>query len=108
MLIPYVLFVFYMSEFISSFRSLRAGSPVFALFMLFLCVISGKSLLFLCILLFGMLGLSSMYDVCENSVGSVYVGGYGGLSESGLCVFCKLCPVSFLVVGECLSFCCSM
>ena len=27
------------------------------------------------------------YDVCENSVGSVYVGGYGGLSESGLCVF---------------------
>ena len=38
------------------------------------------------------------YDVCENSVGSVYVGGYGGLSESGLCVFCKLCPVCFLVV----------
>ena len=27
------------------------------------------------------------YDVCENSVGSVYIGGYGGLSESGLCVF---------------------
>ena len=25
------------------------------------------------------------YD-CENSVGSVYVGGYGGLSESGLCL----------------------
>ena len=25
--------------------------------------------------------------VCENSVGSVYVGGYGGLSESGLCVW---------------------
>ena len=40
------------------------------------------------------------YDVCENSVGSVYVGGYGGLSESGLCVFRELCPVSFLVVGE--------
>ena len=40
------------------------------------------------------------YDVCENSVGSVYVGGYGGLSESGLCVFCKLCPVCFLVVGN--------
>ena len=37
------------------------------------------------------------YDVCENSVVSEYVGGYGGLSESGLCV---LCPVSFLVVGE--------
>ena len=38
------------------------------------------------------------YDVCENYVGSVYVGGYDGLSESGLCIFCKLCPVSFLVV----------
>ena len=40
------------------------------------------------------------YDVCENSVGSVYVGGYGRLSESGLCVFSKLCPVCFLVVGK--------
>ena len=29
------------------------------------------------------------YDVCENSVGSVYVGGYDGL-----------CPVCFLVVGK--------
>ena len=40
------------------------------------------------------------YDVCENSIGSVYVGGYGGLSESRLCVFGKLCPVGFLVVGK--------
>ena len=39
-------------------------------------------------------------DVCENSVSSVYVGGYGGLSKSRLCVFRKLCPI---VVGECLS-----
>ena len=38
--------------------------------------------------------------VYHHSVGSVYVGGYGGLNESGLCVFRKLCPVSFLVVGE--------
>ena len=30
----------------------------------------------------------------------MYIGGYGGLSESGLCVFRELCPVSFLVVGE--------
>ena len=30
----------------------------------------------------------------------MYVGGYGGLSESELCVFCGLCPVSFLIVGE--------
>ena len=43
------------------------------------------------------------YDVCENYVGSVYIGGYGGLSESGLCVFRELRPVSFLVVGECPS-----
>ena len=27
------------------------------------------------------------YDVCKNYVGSVYVGEYGCLSESGLCVF---------------------
>ena len=40
------------------------------------------------------------YDVCENYVGSVYISGYGGLSESGLR---ELCPVSFLVVGECPS-----
>ena len=44
------------------------------------------------------------YDVCENYVGSVHVGGYGGLRETGLCVFCKLCPVGFLVVGESPSF----
>ena len=54
-----------MSEVISSFRSLRAGSQVFALFMLFLCVIlhtmsSGKSLQLLCILPFGMLWLSAI------------------------------------------------
>ena len=39
----------------------------------------------------------------KKYVGSVYVGGYGSLSESGLCVFCKLCSVRFLVVGECPS-----
>ena len=82
-----------MSEVISSFKILRAGSQVFAILMLFLCVIlhtmsSGKSL---------------QYDVCENSVSSVYIGGYGGLSESGLRVFRELCPISFLVVGECCS-----
>ena len=54
-----------MSEIISSFRSLRAGSQVIALLMLFLCVIlhtmsSGKSLQLLCILPFGMLCLSAI------------------------------------------------
>ena len=33
----------------------------------------------------------------------LYIGGYGGLSESGLCVFRELCPVSFLVIRECPS-----
>ena len=61
-----------MSEVISSFRSLRAGSQVIALLMLFLCVIlhtmwSGKSLL--CILPFVILCLSAISSVCENSIG---------------------------------------
>ena len=54
-----------MSEVISSFRNLRAGSQVFALLMLFICVIlhtmsSGKSLQLLCILPFAMLCLSAI------------------------------------------------
>ena len=54
-----------MSEVISSFRSLRAGSQVFALLMLFLCVIlhtmsSGKSLQFLWIFPFCILCLSAI------------------------------------------------
>ena len=64
-LLPYVLFVFCMSEVISSIRSLRAVSQVFALLMLFLCVIlhamsSDKSLQLLWILPFGMLCLSAI------------------------------------------------
>ena len=54
-----------MSEVIFSFRSLRAGSQVFTLLMLFICVIlhtmsSGKSLQLLCILPFGMVCLSAI------------------------------------------------
>ena len=49
----------------------------------------------------GMLCLSAISNMFVKILfGSVYVGGYGGLSESGLCVFCKLCPVCFLVVGK--------
>ena len=56
---------FCMSEVISSFKSLRAGSQVFALLMLFLWVIlhtmwSGKSLQLLYILPSGMLCLSTI------------------------------------------------
>ena len=62
---------------------------------------SGKSLQLLCILPFWyVLLVCHQYDVCENSVGSVYVGGYGGLRESGLSVFRDLCPVCFLVVSK--------
>ena len=73
-----------MSEVISSFKSLRAGSQVFALLMLFVWLIfhtmwSGKSLQLLCILPFGMLCLSKLCWQCVYG-GSVY----GGLSESGL------------------------
>ena len=50
-----------------------------------------------------MLCLSAISMMFENYGGSVYIGGYGGLSESGLCVFRKLCPVSFLLFGECPS-----
>ena len=65
MLFPYVVFVFFMSEVISSFRSLRTGSQVFSLLILFLCVIVhimslGKSLQLLCIFPFGMLCLSAI------------------------------------------------
>ena len=48
------------------------------------------------------------YDVCKIDVGSVYVDAYGGLSESGLCVFRELCPVSFIVVDDSPSLCCSL
>ena len=82
-----------MSEVFSSFKNLRAGSEVFALPMLFRCVMlhtmwSGKSLQLLCILPFGMyvVLVCHQYDVCKYYVGSVYVGGYGGLSVSGLCL----------------------
>ena len=103
---PYVCLCVCMSEVISSFRSLRAGSQVFALLMLFLCVILHTNVfgqepaIAMHLALWYVVLVCHQYDVCENSVGSVYVGGYGGLSESGLCVFCKLCPVCFLVVGK--------
>ena len=35
-------------------------------------------------------------DVCEDSTGSVYAGGYRGLSKSELCVLDKLCSSGLL------------
>ena len=60
-----------MSEVISSFKSLRTGSQMFAFLMLFLCVIlhamsSGKSLQLLCIFPFGMLCLSAISMMFVN------------------------------------------
>ena len=56
-----------MSEVISSFRSLRAGSQVFALLMLFICVIlHAMSMQLLCILPFGMLCLSAISMMFMN------------------------------------------
>ena len=98
-----------MVEVISSFRSLRTGSQVFALLMLFLCVIlhtmsSGKILQLLCIIHFGMLCLSAISMMfVKNLLAMCIIGGYGGLSENGLCVFRELCPVGFLGIGECPS-----
>ena len=121
MLLPYVFFVFCMSEDISSFRSLRAGSQVFALLMLFLCVIlhnmpSRKSLQLLCIFPFGMLCLSAISMVF---VKCVWLGagwemfGVSGRQdwvwalpileehgENGICVLCFGCGGVCGVGGE--------
>ena len=72
------LFVFCMSDIISSFRSFRAGSHVFALLMLFLCVIlhtmsSGKNATAMQLALWYGLLVCHQYDVCENYVGSVCI-----------------------------------
>ena len=92
-----------MLEVISSFRSLRDGSQVFALLMLF-CILCGRvrPAIAVHLALWYVVLVCHQY-VCTNYIGSVYVGGYGGLSESGLCVFHELCPVTFLVVGKSLS-----
>ena len=47
--------------------------------------------------------VSHQNDICENYIGSVYVGRYCGLSERGLCVFGNVCPVGHLIVYECSS-----
>ena len=84
--------VFVCQKDISSFKSLGVGSQVFAFIMLFLWVILHtmwsryEHAIAVHLALWYVVLVCHQYDVCENSVGSVYVGGYGGLSESGLCV----------------------
>ena len=98
MLLPYVLFVFLNVG--SYLLSLRAGSHVISLSDFAYYVYGQEPAVAVHLALWYVLLVCHQHDVCENSVGSVYVGGYGGLTESGLCVFCKLCPVCFLVVGN--------
>ena len=63
---------------------LRAGSQVFTLLMMFLCLTLQQP----CILPFDM--------TCPQN----YVGRYGGLSESRLHVLCEPGPLSFPSAGE--------
>ena len=78
-LLPYVFCLcFCMSEVISSFKSLRGESQVFALLMLFMWVIlhtmwSGKCLKSLCILPFGMLYLSAISMMFVKNMLAVYM-----------------------------------
>ena len=106
MLLPYVLFVFvYVGSYllISEFESWITGvcsSYVISLSDFAYYVFGQEPAVAVHLALWYVLLVCHQYDVCENTVGNVYVGGYGGLSESALCVFCKLCPVCFLVVGK--------
>ena len=76
-----------MSEVISSFRSLRAGSQVFCSpYVIYLSdfayyVFGQEPAVAVHLALWYVLLVCHQYDICENSVGSVYVGGYCGLSE---------------------------
>ena len=67
-----------MSKGISSFKCLGSGSQVFALLILFLCVIlhsmwSGKRLQLLCILPFGILCLPATRMMFVNALLAVYM-----------------------------------
>ena len=100
-----------MSVYVGSYflsECLRAESQVFALLMLFLCdfayyVFGQEPAVAMHLTLWYIVSVCHHDDVCENYIGSVHVGGYCGLSKSGLCVFGKLSPVVFLVVCECSS-----
>ena len=93
-----IQYFFYMSEVISSFKSLRAGHRCLLSVCCFFAyyVVGYDHEVAMHIALRYVVLVCHQYDVCKQIIGSVYV----GLSESGLCVFPELCSVSFLVVGE--------
>ena len=110
---PSICFVC-MSEVISSFRSLRAGSQVFSFRMLFLRLIlhtmsSGKSLKLLCILPFGILCLSAISMMLVKIMLAVCI-------LVGMVVWAKADSVSsvncvqsaFLSLVNARRFCCSL
>ena len=104
--IPFVLFVFFVCRKLSphlrvwelDHRCLLSLCCVFGRFCMLCGRVTACNLCASCPLV--CCACLHQYDVCKNYVGSVYVGGYGGLSKSRLCVFRPLYPVSFLVVGE--------
>ena len=103
MLLPYDCLCFCMSEVNSSFMSLITG--ICSHYVIPLCDFAydlfwQEPAVAMNFALWYVVLVCHQHDVCVNSVGSVYVGGYGVLSESELFVFCKLCPVCFLVVGK--------
>ena len=78
---------------------MRAESQVFALLMSFLCdfayyVVGQEPVGAVHLTLWYIVRVCHQNVVCEDSIGSVYVSGYCGLSESELCVFGKLCVQS--------------
>ena len=106
MLLPYVFFVFlYVGSYLLIYEFESWITGVYSPSIISLCefvyhVFGQEPEIAMHIALWYVVVVCHQHDVCGNYVGSVYIGGYGGLSESGLCDFCKLCPVCFLVVGK--------
>ena len=104
MLLPYVLFVYlYVGSYLLIKESESWVTGVCSSYVVSLCDFAYFIFIAMHLSLWYVVLVCHQYDVCENSVGSVYIGGHGGLTESGLRVFRELCPVSFHVLGECPS-----
>ena len=99
-LLPYVLFVFlYVGNYLLIYEFEGWITDVCSPYVISLCdfayyIFGQEPAIDMHLALWYVVLVCHQYDVCENYVGSVYV----GLSESG--VFCKLCPVCILVVGK--------
>ena len=79
-----------MSQVISSFKSLITGvcsSYVVSLCDLAYYVVGKEHTVAMHLTLWYIVLVCHQYNVCKNYLGSMYVGGYGGVGESGFCVF---------------------